>query len=131
MSQQKIDRLGAVYARFDKEGLDLDFMTEDIEFRQPDEVGGGEGVYHGRDGVVRGVRELQDVFDELHAVPEEYFIAGDYAVVFVRLRGRAKGSGVPIDAPYAHVWRFRGAQVDLWHAYSDRDAALRAVGLKG
>src|SRR2546423_121100 len=30
-------------------------------FRQPDEIGGGGGVYHGRDGVVRGVQQLLDV----------------------------------------------------------------------
>jgi hypothetical protein len=30
--------------------------------------------------------------------------------------------------PLAHVFRFRGAQVDQWHAYADRREALEAVG---
>jgi ketosteroid isomerase-like protein len=129
-TQNRLARLQEAYASYSTSGLDWDLMTDDIEFRQPDEIGGGQGVYIGREGVARGVQELLDVFDELHSVPERFFTAGDYVVVYVRLRGRAKGSGVPIDAPYAHVWRFRGEQVDLWHAYSDRQAALKAVGLE-
>jgi ketosteroid isomerase-like protein len=60
---------------------------------------------------------------------EGFIQADDYTVVFVRLCGCAKLSGVPIDAPFAHVWRFRDEQVDLWHAYTDRREALKAVGL--
>jgi len=127
--QDNLERLRAAYESFLTDGLAFDLMTDDIEFRQPDEVGGGEGVYHGREGVARGVGELVDVFDEMRAVPERFIPVGDYIVVLVRLQGRAKASGVPIDQPYAHVWRFQGERADLWHAYSDRQEALRAVGL--
>jgi ketosteroid isomerase-like protein len=130
MSQQgNVERLRAVYDAFLTSGLTLDFMAEDIEFRQPDEAGGGEGVYHGHEGVIKGVQELLDVFDGMNAVPEEFLLAEPYIVVLVRLQGRAKASGVPIDQPYAHVWRFRGDQADLWYAYSDRQEALKFVGL--
>ena len=108
MSQENVDRLRVAYERFGTDGLTMDLLMDDVEFRQPDEIGGGEGLYHGRDGVVRGVQQLLDVFDELRAEPEEFFVAGDYVVVFVRLRGRGKGSGVTLDEPQAHVWRFGG-----------------------
>ena len=55
MSQEKLDRLRVAYERFGTDGLTMDLLMDDVEFRQPDEIGGGEGVYHGRDGVVRGV----------------------------------------------------------------------------
>src|SRR5271167_1554433 len=113
MSQDNLERLRETYKNFAKDGLDMNPMTADIEFRQPDEIGGGEGVYHGHEGVIRGVQELQEVFDDVDAVPEKFFVTGPYIVVFVRLCGRAKRSGVPIEAPFAHVWRFRGEQVDL------------------
>jgi ketosteroid isomerase-like protein len=131
LSESRIERLRKTYEGFRAHGLDWDLMTEDVEFRQPDEIGGGAGVYHGREGVARGVGELLDVFDDLHAEPEQFFSSGDHVVVFVRLRGKAKISGAPIDAPYAHVWRWRGEQVDQWHAYSDRREALKVVGLEG
>jgi ketosteroid isomerase-like protein len=129
MSQEKIERLRLAYETFGTEGLAMDLMTDDIEFRQPDEIAGGDGVYHGRSEVARAMQELLDIFDELHSVPERFFVTGDYIVVFVRLRGRGKGSGAPFDDPYAHVFRFRGEQIDLWYAYSDRREALKAVGL--
>jgi ketosteroid isomerase-like protein len=98
-----------------------------VEFTQP-EV--GQSVYHGPEGVARGVRELLDVFEHVRAEPEEFFVAGSEVVVFVRLSGRAKGSGVPVEDHLAHVFRFRGGQVDRWHTYSDRREALKAVGLE-
>lgn len=107
----------------------MDLMTDDIEFRQPDQAGGGEGVYHGHAGVAKGVKELVDVFDELNAMPEEFIAAEPYILVLVRLQGRAKVSGVPIDQPYAHVWRFRDERADLWYAFSDRRDAFEFVGL--
>jgi ketosteroid isomerase-like protein len=118
------------YENFNAQGsLPFDLMTDDIEFRQPDQLGGGEGAYHGREGVARGLSELFDVFDGVSCWTEGFIQADDYIVVFVRLCGCAKLSGVPIDAPFAHVWRFRDEQVDLWHAYTDRREALKAVGL--
>jgi ketosteroid isomerase-like protein len=128
MSQQNVETLKAVYAAFNEgQGIDVDLLTPDVEFTQP-EI--GESTYFGREGVVRGVQELLDVFENVQAVPEEFFVAEPHIVVFVRLSGRAKGSGVPVEFPLAHVFRFRGELVDQWHAYPDRAEALEAVGLE-
>jgi ketosteroid isomerase-like protein len=128
MSQENVDRLRTAYENFGTSGLDMDLLAEDVEFRQPDEIGGGEGVYRGRAGVVRGVEQLLDVFDGLNAEPQEFIVAGNYVVVLIRLVGHGKGSGVPINVAQAHVWRFRGSQIDLWHVYPNRQEALEAVG---
>jgi len=129
MSRENVDRLRVAYEDFATGGLTMDLLADDIEFRQPDEIGGGEGVYHGREGVMLGVQQLLDVFDDLRAETEEFFVAGDYIVVFVQIRGLGKGSSVPINTPQAHVWRFKGRQADLWQVYFDRAEALKAVGL--
>jgi ketosteroid isomerase-like protein len=114
MSQENVERLRAIYEAFNaSKQIDLELLTPDVEFTQP-EI--GESVYHGREGVARGVQELFDVFEDIRAEPEEFFVAGSEVVVFVRLSGRARGSGVPVEFPLAHVFRFRGAQVDRWHA---------------
>src|SRR5439155_4669061 len=91
----------------------------------------GESTYFGREGVERGVQELLDVFENVQAEPEEFFHAEPHIVVFVRLTGCARGSGVPVEFPLAHVFRFRGGLVDQWHAHADRHTALKAVGLPG
>ncbi len=128
MSQENVELLRAAYETFNvSKRVDPELMTTDVEFRQP-EVG-GDVVYHGRDGVARGIQVLVDVFDDVRTEPEEFFVAGAEIVVFVRLSGRARESGVPVDGPFAHVFRFRGEQVDRWHTYADRREALEAVGL--
>jgi ketosteroid isomerase-like protein len=127
MSQENVERLRAAYEAFNAtKQVALDQMTPDVEFTQP-EI--GESVYHGREGVARGVQELFDAFEDVCAEPEEFFVVGSEIVVFVRLSGRARGSGVPIEGAYAHVFRFRGEQIDRWHTYADRREALKAVGL--
>src|SRR5437588_12850277 len=128
MTQENVELLEAVYVAFNaSKQIDLELLTPDVEFMQP-EI--GQSTYFGREGVARGVQELFDVFEEVEAVPEKFFDAGAQVVVFVRLTGRARGSGVPVEFPLAHVFRFRGELVDQWHAYPDRQEALKAVGLK-
>ena len=129
-SARDVQRLRAIYDGFNAGRLlDPSGVTPDVEFRQPDELGGGEGVYHGPEGFARGVQELVDVFDEFRVVPEEFFVSGPDVVAFVRLQGRARQSGVPIDAPFAHVVRFRGGQVERFVAFADRNAAVEELGL--
>ena len=128
MSEANVEVLRAAYKGFNvNKQFDLDLLAPDVEFTQP-EI--GESVYHGPEGVSRGVQELLDVFDDIRAEPEEFFVRGSEVVVFVRLSGRARVSGVPVELPLAHVFRFRGKQVDRWHAYADRREALEAVGLR-
>src|SRR6266550_8101059 len=127
MSQANVEMLRAAYKGFNlNKHFNRDLLAPDVEFTQP-EI--GQSTYFGRDGVARGVQELLDVFDDVQAVPEEFFDAGEQVVVFVRLTGRARGSGVPVEFPLAHVFRLRGELVDQWHAYPDRHAALKAAGL--
>jgi ketosteroid isomerase-like protein len=129
---KRVERLRALYDAFNGSNLiDPEWLTPDVEFKQPDELGGGDGVYHGPAGFARGTQELLDVFEDFRADPEQFFDGGEKIVVFVRLSGRARGSGVPFDDPYAHVVGFRGQQIALFHAYSDRREALNAVGLEG
>jgi ketosteroid isomerase-like protein len=75
------------------------------------------------------VGELTDAFEYFRVEPERFFDLGDRVLAFVRLRGRARASGVPIDAPFAHVATFGGSQIVHWHAYAHRNEALAAVGL--
>jgi ketosteroid isomerase-like protein len=128
MSQENVEMLRAAYEGWNAgRGFDPDLLTHDVDFRQP-EI--GDANYHGREGVARGIEELTGVFDEVRAEPEDFFVAGPHVVVFVRLSGRAKGSGVPLDFALAHLFRFSGKRVDRWFTYVDRAEALKAVGLE-
>ena len=36
-----------------------------------------------------------------------------------RYTGRAKGTGKPLDVPFAHVWRFEGGKAVRFHQFTD------------
>ena len=131
MSQENVERLRRSYESFNLTGkVDVDLWAADVECIQTADLGAGDTVFHGREGVAQGVAELTQVFEGFRVEPERLFDLGDRVLAFVRLRGRARGSGVPIDAPFAHVATFRGGEITHWHAYAHRDDAPEAVGLR-
>lgn len=132
MSQENVERLREIYEAFNAtKQVVIEALTSDVVFIQPDAEVGGEGVYHGREGVVRGVQDLTEIFDDFHVESEKFFDLGDQVLAFVRLRGRGRASGAPIDEPLAHLITFHGELVAEWRVYPNRDEALEAVGLPG
>jgi ketosteroid isomerase-like protein len=131
MSQENVERLRRSYEAFNvAQEPDLELWAPDIEYIQTADVGAGETVYRGRQGVAQAFAELIDAFEGLRVEAEEFFDLGDRVLAFVRLRGRARRSGVPINEWFAHVATFRGSEIIHWHAYARRDEALEAVGLR-
>jgi ketosteroid isomerase-like protein len=131
MSQENVERLRRSYEAFNvTREVDADLWATDIEYIQTADVGAGETVFYGREGVARAVAELTDAFEGFRVEPERFFDLGDRVLSFVRLRGRARRSGVPIDASFAHVATFRGSEITHWRAYAHREEALEAVGLR-
>jgi ketosteroid isomerase-like protein len=130
MSQENVERLRRSYEAFNETQVpDLDLWATDVEYVQTADVGAGETIYRGRDGVAQAIEELTAAFESLRLEPEEVFDLGDRVLAFVRLRGRARRSGVPIDQCFAHVATFRGSEIIHWQAYARREEALEAVGL--
>jgi len=86
-------------------------------------------VYRGREGVERFLREVGETWEEFRPVPEDYRDLGDRVLALGRLRTRGRGSGVPIDAPWAGILDFRGVKISRIRTYLDHDEALRAAGL--
>jgi ketosteroid isomerase-like protein len=132
MSQENVERLRRSYEAFNAtQEVDLDLWATDIVYVQTADVGAGETVYRGREGVGQAIGELTDAFDGFRVDPEEFFDLGDRVLAFVRLRGRAKRSGVPIDESFAHLATFRGSEIAHWQAYAQREEALEARGAAG
>ena len=50
-------------------------------------------------------------------------------LVLGRTEGRGRGSGVPVDAPYAAIYDFRDGKISRARGFLDHDEALRAAGL--
>ena len=59
-------------------------------------------------------------------MPEDLIGVGDHHVVVVlRMSGRGRGSGVPVEETIAHLWTLRDGKAVELQVYSDPEDALR------
>jgi ketosteroid isomerase-like protein len=87
-------------------------------------------VYLGYEGIERLVAVVEDVWDELHGVPEEVIDAGDKVVSALLMQGKGRESGIEVKMRLFQVWSFRGSRVvRVVGGYRDRSDALDAAGL--
>jgi ketosteroid isomerase-like protein len=128
MTQENVERLRHSYEAFNRtQEPELDLWATDVVYIQTADVSAGETVYRGREGVAQAIGELTDAFEGLRIEPEEFFDLGDRVLAFVRLRGRARQSGVAVDACFGHVATFRGSEIVRWQAFARREEALEAA----
>jgi ketosteroid isomerase-like protein len=75
------------------------------------------------------MESFANYWDEIRFEPQEYIEAGEQVVVIAHLVGRGKSSGVEVTRIWAYVWTLRGHKALRMEGYTDRDEALKAVGL--
>jgi ketosteroid isomerase-like protein len=69
----------------------------------------GEGVF-GR---------LMAAIDSFTVTPSTFIEGGDHVVVLGRYRGTMKAGSATLDAPFCHVYRFRGDKIVTFQQYTD------------
>jgi ketosteroid isomerase-like protein len=84
-------------------------------------------AYCGVDGFCAAVRDWRDAWEEYQSELEECFVADEYAVAILHIRGRGKGSGVDFETQRADVWRLREGKLRAFRRFSDRAAALASL----
>lgn len=107
------------FARGDMDGVVAD-MDEAIEWHQAQGLPHG-GLYRGLADVRRAIFDPLDEewWDEFAADAHEFLDAGDHVVVIGRYRGRAKGTGKPLDVPFVHVWTYSGGKAIRFRQFLD------------
>jgi ketosteroid isomerase-like protein len=110
----------------------LELADPEIELIVPGTASFAQGgrSYKGLDGLVRYVHDVGRVWDELEVIPQQYDELGDSVMVTGRLRARREGSFL-IDEPAHWVFEFLNGKIVRACAYTDRDAALTALGIAG
>ena len=87
---------------------------------------------HGMDAMRRYPEDWLETFDDVTSVPIEVLDLDDDRVLAVlRVRGRARLSGIETELRYAVVYTLRHDKIAAGREYGDRSAALKAVGLEG
>jgi ketosteroid isomerase-like protein len=110
------------------EGL-ADVFHPDLEHHSVFAAVEGE-IYHGIEGQRRRWENVQATWDDFRiAVAEVHDVDNQCAVVVLRLTGKAKVSGAPLDSILGQVWTWRDRKVWRIVTYTDPREALEAVGL--
>jgi ketosteroid isomerase-like protein len=94
------------------------------------ELVGGDGVYHGHDGIGALFRDALKAFREYHFRAVELTPADDHVLVAVDERSVGRASGVAVDRRHYAVWTLRDGMVTRVRCFRDRAEALKAVGLE-
>jgi len=88
-------------------------------------------VYRGRDSVRAYFEALRaDVWAEISMKPEAVVEGDGVVVALVRFQARGRRSGVPVDLTAAWVASLRDGLVASARLTLDREAALRAAGVR-
>jgi uncharacterized protein len=131
MSQENVETVRRAYEAFNTR--DFDAITEvghpDVEWRPYLSDLGGEPL-RGVAAVQRYIGSLAAEWEEFHVEPQEFRDLGDTVLVFVRVLGRGKGSGVETELRTVHVVTLRDGKIWRNRTYRDADDALEAVGLR-
>jgi ketosteroid isomerase-like protein len=130
MSPDNLDKARAfidAYNRRDFDAAVADFDSG-IEWVLPE--GQSSDSCQGPGAIIRFWQGLDETFDELQLLPQEFIDAGDRVATRLRHYGRGKRSGVVIDEELYHqVATFRDGRIVRMEYFADWGQALVAAGL--
>ena len=90
----------------------------------------GTGIYRGHDGVRNWLRDLEDAWGEGFRVEiERLFDLGELTLAFSVWRGRGRHSGAEVAMQATPVARWRNGLLVHFRSFTQRDDALRELGL--
>jgi ketosteroid isomerase-like protein len=87
-------------------------------------------IYRGHAGISDYLADMEAVWEDFRLEIEEFIPAGEEKLVVVaRMKGTARGSGVPIDQGTFGAYEFRNGKALRVEWFANRGEALEAVGL--
>ncbi len=105
----------------------LALLAADIEWTEAKGFPTG-GTYHGPQAVVESVfKRLGKEWRSFKAVPEEFLAADNAVAVLGTYSGTCKATGKSFQAPFAHVWWFRGGKAIRFRQYTDTILVNEAI----
>jgi len=131
MSQENVDKARDFIEAYNRRDFDaaVRWFDPDIDWVLPARQAWDS--CKGCDQVIRFFEGLDETFDQLQLVPQEYLDGGDRVATRLRHRGRGKESGAEIDTELYHqVATFRGGKMVRIEYFDDWSEALEAAGLR-
>jgi len=131
MSQESVEIVRRAHKALNGGDVDALVALCDVAFRldMSDRVL-NPAVYEGHDGIRRFYAEVREVWASYTWEPEELVESGDDVIALLRSSGKGRGSGIEMERRTAMVWTVRGRRATALRFFRDREAALKAVGLR-
>ena len=123
MSEENVNLVRAIYARWAEEKSARDLIAHDLEYVNPP-YAVESGTHHDR----RKLAAIRDVYPDFRVEPEEYFDVGDEVVVIGTARGTA-ASGITTQWRQGYIWTIRDGKAVRLRWFNDPKEALEAAGL--
>ena len=125
-----IDKVKGFYADFSNGKIDsiLASVADDVswEFEAPPELL-NHGIRHSPEEVAQYFSLIADQNTDQHLDMTEFFSTGDTVAVFGRYQATIKSSGIRIDTPLAHYFKFRNGKVVRHVQLTNTGAVLEAI----
>jgi hypothetical protein len=89
---------------------------------------GHGGLWRGKDEWWEFWRDWLETWEDFDYETSNFEAVGDHVLMDLLIRGRGRGSGVPVEWAQTQIWTFReGKVVQLRPGYESRAAALEAL----
>lgn len=126
--QRDVENVEAIYRAWNRHDLPgvLRCLGRDVEIVQSAELPWG-GIHLGHPGAQQFFAVIEAHLDSRVEI-ERLIDAGDHVVALGRTVGKARATGLEVNVPLVHVWRFRDARVSRLDAFTDNTAILGALG---
>jgi ketosteroid isomerase-like protein len=107
------------------EGVAWELVADDVVVRDRPEIPDPR-TYRGREGLLEALASSDESFEDFRMDLEDLIGVGDsHVVVILRMHGRGRGSGVPVEEQIAHLWTVRDGKAAEMQVYTDPEDALR------
>jgi hypothetical protein len=106
----------------------LESVADDVswEYEAPPELVSA-GIRHSRQEVAEYFSEIAKLWRDPKLQMTEFFSSGDAVAAFGRFQGTIQSSGIRVDTPLAHYFKFRDGKVVRHVQLSNTASALEAV----
>ncbi len=125
MASENVERMRAAYEAVGRGETEVifDLIDPDVEISDRPELPDPQ-TYRGYAGVAEALGQSDETFESFEFIPERFIEVEDKIVAVLLLRGRGRGSGVPVEDHIAHLWTLREDRAYRLQVYSDPEEAI-------
>ena len=104
----------------------VEILDADAEWHEHSDLPEADN-YRGRETIRAFLENFLESWDVFRQEVEELIPSDGRVLILLHMVGQGKGSGIRVEARYAHVWTMRNGRGVRVDAYNDRESAMEAL----